>query len=217
MSAAGPPQGANGPPRGPRSGAGPQIAAGAARTSRPAALPARWTLMLLAAITLAPVVASYSIYYLWPRDRQVNYGELLATAAPPVDGVRSDGTAFALSDLRGKWVLVAASRETCDDACGRRLYATRQARTMQGRDQDRVARILLVTADGAVDSAQRAEHPNLEIVRVAQGVLDRLPAAGAALYLVDPLGNLVLAWPAEPDIKALAKDLERLLRASRIG
>jgi hypothetical protein len=35
--------------------------------------------------------------------------------------------------------------------------------------------------------------------------------------LIDPLGNWVLAWPADPDIKALAKDLGRVLRASRIG
>ena len=48
----------------------------------------------------------------------------------------------------------------------------------------------------------------------------RCPAPGGAttnLYLLDPLGNLVLRYPADPDIKRLAKDLERLLRASRIG
>ena len=38
-----------------------------------------------------------------------------------------------------------------------------------------------------------------------------------AIYLVDPLGNAVLAWPRAPDIKALANDLGKLLRASQIG
>jgi hypothetical protein len=38
-----------------------------------------------------------------------------------------------------------------------------------------------------------------------------------AIYLVDPIGNQVLAWPAEPDIKALANDITKLLRASQIG
>ena len=35
--------------------------------------------------------------------------------------------------------------------------------------------------------------------------------------LVDPLGNLILRYPADPDIKRMANDLDRLLRASRIG
>jgi hypothetical protein len=47
-----------------------------------------------------------------------------------------------------------------------------------------------------------------------------LPGAGGApqnIYLIDPLGNIVLRFPADPDIKRMAKDLERLLRVSRIG
>jgi hypothetical protein len=36
-------------------------------------------------------------------------------------------------------------------------------------------------------------------------------------YLVDPLGNLVLRYPEDPDVKGMAKDIGRLLKASRIG
>lgn len=182
-----------------------------------AGAPARRTLLLLAAITLAPVVASYAAYYFWPRDQRVNYGRLLGTPAPDIRGERDDGSAFALSDLRGKWVLVAAAREACDAACERSVYATRQARTMQGRDQDRVERVVLVGVAAALAPAQRADHPGLDVVRVAPPALSKLPAADAGIYLIDPLGNLVLAWPPDPDIKALARDLSRLLRASRIG
>jgi hypothetical protein len=60
-----------------------------------------------------------------------------------------------------------------------------------------------------------AEHPDLVVVRVANP--PALPRGGNRIYLVDPLGNFVLAWPAKPDIKAMAKDLTRLLRASSIG
>ena len=49
------------------------------------------------------------------------------------------------------------------------------------------------------------------------GALANWPAGPQRIYLVDPLGNLVLAWPREPDIKKVGKDIERLLRASRIG
>ena len=44
-----------------------------------------------------------------------------------------------------------------------------------------------------------------------------LPDGGRSLYLIDPLGNLVLRYPDDPDIKGIARDLTRLLKASRIG
>jgi len=52
---------------------------------------------------------------------------------------------------------------------------------------------------------------------VPESVAARFPSGPLSLYAVDPLGNLVLAWPADPDIKGIARDLTRLLKASRIG
>jgi hypothetical protein len=37
------------------------------------------------------------------------------------------------------------------------------------------------------------------------------------VYVIDPLGNLVLRYPTNPDIRGIANDLARLLKASRIG
>ena len=61
------------------------------------------------------------------------------------------------------------------------------------------------------------EHPDLTIARVAPSVASDLPEGIDRIYLIDPLGNFVLGWPSKPDIKAMAKDLTRLLRASQIG
>jgi hypothetical protein len=83
---------------------------------------------------------------------------------------------------------------------------------------ERVVRLLVVTdADGAPPAALAGEHPDLVTVRVAPGALAAWPAGDDRVYLVDPLGNLVLAYPRDPDIKAMAKDVTRLLKASRIG
>ena len=81
----------------------------------------RRTLILLALVSVAPVIASYTAYYLLPRDKQANYGELLPTQpAPAVRGV-VDGKPFTLDDLRGKWVLVTAADGACDAGRLRRL------------------------------------------------------------------------------------------------
>lgn len=178
----------------------------------------RRTLLLIAASCLAPVIASYAVYYLYPRGAQVNYGTLLPTGpAPAISGTRDDGAPFRLEDFHGRWVLLAGNATGCDAGCERTLYALRQAHTMQGKERERVVRVWL-DAGGAAPSPQvRAEHPGLVVARVPPEALASLPGAQRGIWLIDPLGNLVLSYPADPDIKGLAKDLSRVLRASMIG
>jgi len=179
----------------------------------------RRTFVLLAVVGLAPVVAAWLAYFVLPREARVNYGALiLPTApAPALEGRASDGAGFRLSDLRGRWAIVIFGGGACDDACRRKLYATRQARTIQGREQDRVVRVLLAT-DGALPASDLlAQHPGLVVASVPSSAAAAMPGGAAPIYLVDPHGNLVMSWPDDPDIKRLAKDLERLLKASSIG
>ena len=182
---------------------------------------ARRTLALLALICTAPVVASYFAYYWWRPEARTNYGELLEPGAVPrIAGARLDGTPFQLSELQGRWVLLLAETASCESRCERALYATRQARTIQGREQDRVVRALLLPTDAPAPSMELlSSHPGIIVVRGDSRQWQSLPgnAAGARVYLVDPHGNLVLRYSADPDMRGLAKDLERLLRASRIG
>lgn len=176
------------------------------------------TLLILAALVMAPVAASYLAYYVFPRETRTNYGELLATGpAPEFAGTRADGKPFALSQLRGKWVLIVSAPGGCDARCTSALYATRQARTIQGRDMERVQRVLLAAGDAVPDPAVMVEHPDLLVAHVSREALAGLSAGVDRIYLIDPLGNLVLAFPGDPDIGKVGKDIERVLRASRIG
>lgn len=178
----------------------------------------RRTLLLIALVAVAPVVASYAAYYWFPREKHVNYGELLATRpAPDVGGAYLDGKPFRVADLRGKWLMVAAAPAVCDVDCAKALYATRQARTMQGREMERVVRLWFVTDDATPDAALLAQHPDLVVVRVPPAAFAVWAAGGDRIVAVDPLGNLVLAYPRDPDVKGVARDLTRLLKASRIG
>ena len=185
----------------------------------PQAAPARnpRTLYLIAFVCFAPAIAAYVAYFYFPRDRQTNYGQLVAIQpAPAVAGTTLDGKAFALTDLKGRWPVIVTAGGACDKTCEGELYATRQARTIQGRERERVVRVWLISDAATPPAALLAEHPDLVPVRVTRND-GPWPAGPGAIYLVDPLGNQVLAWPAAPDIKALANDISKLLRASQIG
>ncbi|HWZ72873.1 MAG TPA: cytochrome C oxidase subunit I [Casimicrobiaceae bacterium] len=181
----------------------------------------RRTLLMLALVCAAPVVASYVAYYWFRPPGQVNYGELVeARPVQEIVGTLPDGGKFRLSDYRGRWLLLAVDAGPCEDECQRKLYATRQARTIQGREQDRVVRMWLQATDAPALAPQfLAQHPGLIVARVDPAQWAALPGVTGPrnIYLIDPLGNIVLRYPADPDIKRMAKDLERLLRASRIG
>ncbi len=178
----------------------------------------RRLIVVLAIIAAAPVLLAYVAYYVTPRDARVNYGTLLETRPlADIRGTEVDGKPFSTNDLRGRWVMLLASRRDCRRVCEDALYATRQARTIQNAERDRIARVLLIADEQAPSPSVVVEHPDLRIAYVAATALSVLPEGSSRIYLIDPLGNLVLAWPVKPDIKAVANDLARLLRASRIG
>ena len=175
-------------------------------------------LLLIGAIAIAPVVLSYAAFYAFPRDARVNYGTLLATRPlAPIVATQLDGSPFATADLRGRWLVLFVAPGRCDAACAEALYASRQARTIQNAERERVQRVWLIPDDGRPSPQLAGEHPDLAIAHVPASAVAGLPEGPERIYLIDPLGNFVLGWPSKPDIKAMARDLARLLRASRIG
>jgi cytochrome oxidase Cu insertion factor (SCO1/SenC/PrrC family) len=180
----------------------------------------RRTLWLLFALCAAPIVGSYAVYHFWRPTARVNYGELLEPRPlPGADLVSSDGKPFRLAQLKGEWVLLTSGPAMCDDACRDRLVYTRQVRLAQGAQSGRVERVWLLTDAGSPDAALLAEHPDLRVVRDRDGgVVSGLPAPGPPsehIYVIDPLGNLMMRFPANPDPKRILKDLSRLLRHSK--
>ena len=121
-------------------------------------------LTLLALVCAAPVIASYVAYYWLRPSARVNYGELEATPAPAIVAATADGVPWRLDSLRGHWVLLVVTEGACRVPCERALYATRQARTIQGREQDRIVRVLLQPS-GVPRPAESllAGHPGLTV------------------------------------------------------
>lgn len=180
------------------------------------------SLWLMVTVAAAPVAASYLTYYFWPPARTVNYGALIEPRPLPDPRLAlADGTPFQLSRLRGKWVLVSVDSGGCDARCERKLLYMRQLRLTQGKDMDRVERAWLISDDAPLRSDALAPYRGTWLVRAADtGLLDAFPAPEAAsdhIYVIDPLGNLMMRFPRDPEPGRMIKDLTRLLKASRVG
>ncbi|MDH4110419.1 MAG: hypothetical protein OEW35_19220 [Gammaproteobacteria bacterium] len=182
--------------------------------------------LLIVLLFVGPLIAAAWLYYAgqaWQPTGRSNHGLLLQ----PVVALNEHPGIAPLNSLTGNasdghWVLIYANRNSCGPDCEAALYRLRQARLMLGNDMNRVIRVFLHGAAAPDRVLLEESHPGLITINDAGlGELldDRRPAGAAAggLYLVDPLGNLVMYFPAELDPRQMVDDIEHLLELSRIG
>ncbi|MHB8477773.1 MAG: SCO family protein [Steroidobacteraceae bacterium] len=178
----------------------------------------RRVLVGLALIFFAPLGLAFYLYYghaAWHPGGRVNAGTLIEPARPLP----------AANFLKGKWTLLLVNFGSCAQACRARLYDTRQVRLALNRDMQRVQRVLIAESGCCDAEFLHDQHPDLDLIQgaAAAPTLALLPQenAGAApaprVYLIDPLGNLMMFYGADAKPKGMLEDLKRLLRLSSIG
>ena len=185
----------------------------------------RTKLLLLGLVFLAPLLAAIWLYLtessLTPHGR-TNAGDLL----DPIINVE-DESGESLEQLTGgassgRWVLIYADAEPCLDACRDELYRMRQARLMLGNDMNRVVRLFLHGENPPDTVWLKEQHAGLTTIRnmALISALRRYRPdenGSGGLFLVDPLGNLVMHFANELDARRMVDDIEHLLELSRIG
>lgn len=185
----------------------------------------RLKMLLVMLVCAAPVVASYLTYYVIRPEGRRNFGELVQPQQPmPALSVQTlQGAVQPLEALKGQWLLISVAGGACPAQCQDHLYFQRQLRESLGREKDRLDWVWLVSDDVAVPPAIESAVQQATVLRVAEQSLKAWlqPADQQALsdhlYLVDPMGNWMMRFPAnmnKADAAKARKDLERLLRAA---
>jgi len=184
----------------------------------------RRTLLLLAAIFLVPVAVAFALYYgkLWKPTGSSSKGELITPARPlDVSGLRNpDGSPASAEALQGKWTLLYIGDGACDDACRTALVFGRQTRLALNNEMTRVQRVFLATGNCCANGYFTQEQAGLVALDAsgAQKLLAQFPGSqDHSLYIVDPLGNLMMRHDATHTSKDLLTDLKKLLKLSHIG
>jgi cytochrome oxidase Cu insertion factor (SCO1/SenC/PrrC family) len=186
----------------------------------------RWKLFLVIAICAAPVVMSYFTYYVIKPSSRTNYGEILDPRQypmPKLDAVLLGGGPTELDAYKGKWIMLTVGGSACADACEKKLYDIRQLRLVQGKEMDRIERVWLVTDTQPIATELLRKYDGMHVLTVdPQRLQAWLPTEAGAkvsdhIYIIDPLGNLMMRFPKDADPNKIKKDLAKLLMASSIG
>lgn len=196
----------------------------------------RRTMIMLGALFGAPILIAFLLYATtdnWlPFLGTKNHGKLISPARPlkDVDLHKLDGSSYRLTDLKGKWILVYFGDAECSQYCQQTLYKIRQSRLAQGEKYKRVHRLYVLLDKSPMESFQAVlqEHQGMDVVTGDSAGLESLlmqfELSGAQtireagrVYIIDPLGNLMMSYEKGFDAKELVKDLEHLLRVAQIG
>ncbi|NYE63594.1 hypothetical protein FHW58_004825 [Duganella sp. 1224] len=195
----------------------------------------RWKLLAVLAVCAAPLIASYFTYYvIKPKGGATNYGALIDPRQYPIPAMTSttlDGKPARLEDYKGKWIMLKVGPSDCQQTCQDQLFAMRQLRTMQGKEMNRIERVWLITDNEPLETMLLRVNDGTRMLRAPADVVEKwLPlengvADNAAdhVYLIDPLGNLMMRFPkgavsSDVDkVKRVHKDIAKLLKASAIG
>lgn len=185
----------------------------------------RGMLLLLAAMFVLPLLIVAAMYQFQWRPSGSSHGQLISPPQPLhlAELKTLQGKTFSAAQWKDKWGLVYVSAQGCDPSCERQLHDLRQVHAALGKEIGRVQRILLVTASGQDEQLARIQSQYPDLIALAG------PSAAALagqfnsdvhksnVFLVDPLGNLMMRYPPGYDARGMYKDLMHLMKYSWVG
>jgi cytochrome oxidase Cu insertion factor (SCO1/SenC/PrrC family) len=180
-------------------------------------------LVLILAFFALPLVVAWVLNFNgdFVPGATTNNGMLVQPVRPvtAVDLFDARGGAVDAKYFIGKWTMLYRHSGACDDVCQKTLYTVRQVRLTQGKNIDRIQRLLLL--EGASMPAWVAtaaeQFPGMDIALATNGAAADAFGVAGRIYLIDPLGNLMMEYALDAEPRGMTKDLQRLLLISYVG
>ena len=186
----------------------------------------RRTLYLLFGIAVLPMLAAYTMFFTgWGVPKQTNNRGLLLSDALSLEPLVASEDWQRIGREK-KWRLLIPVPASCEDACQKNMYTTRQVHIRLSEKSTRLERIA-VSVGGQLSedylAAIAASHPKLKTVAAGQQrwqdwiepVTSELETLGEhAYFLVDQEGYAIMAYGSEHHGNALLSDIKHALKFS---
>lgn len=190
-------------------------------------------LILLSIVFMGPMLFAWGMYKRADNVNfvTINHGDLVLPPVPIEEvGILSikDQTTYPSSEFSGQWSVVYLLPDHCLDGCQKNLYFLRQIHTSLGKDNYRVKNRawFLPHQDTQFSTFIEDNYPNTLINLVNEEdfrkylnpLVDETERVEVgAFYIIDPIGNLMMAYSGDTAPSSLKKDLKRLIKVSQIG
>lgn len=185
-----------------------------------------YTVWFVVIAFIAPVLLAYAIFFFVDVKSFTNHGELLN----PIVNISEfklkddDNILIDKGKLTYKWRLISVVSKNCDEACQKRLYDTRQIHTLLGKNRHRLLRMFIHLEPAGDALKQLIEKTHPDVIHVNGNKNEIIDAIGKdagimnnEIYVMDPMGNVMMRFTQDQDSKEFLHDLRKLLKASQIG
>jgi cytochrome oxidase Cu insertion factor (SCO1/SenC/PrrC family) len=198
-------------------------------------LSSRQALVLLGLLFMTPAFVAWVMHHSseqgWRPEGTTNRGSLVHPARPLTMPAELKIADQAANDyLQGKWTLLYIGDADCDAVCNENLYKMRQIRMAQNENMRRI-QLLYLVRDGAIPAPQAGllarDYKDTAVTLLTAAQVDQIAPhflidgvtmqAAERVYIIDPLGNLMMYYPPDADPSGMLKDLKKLLKYSKIG
>ncbi len=176
----------------------------------------RLQLIMLLVLVIGPMLLATAMFYgrFWIPEGRSYHGEMI--------GGRDSLAQLGVPFVAGKgWQLLVSAPQDCVEDCQQLIYLARQIHIGLGREASRANHGLAVSTPLPTELDERLEneYPQLQRYALDPSAYRRVAgdAPGPQLWIVDPLGNLVLRYPPDAKGKDILNDLRQLLKISNIG
>jgi len=198
----------------------------------------RYKLLAIISVALIPLLLATAMYYgqfALPKGKS-NKGTLIwppitLNSFAEVDAQHPENDLMKLVQMNKKWTLLVTGNSMCNDFCKESLHTVRQVNIALGKEADRVSRLLISSIEVEELKAIQQDYPNLIIETAKATEIANFEHAaqnnGAKIetkesnqwmvWVVDPLGNVILQYTHRHDGYDMIDDLKRVLKLSNIG
>ena len=179
---------------------------------------------------IAPVALAYVMFFFVDIKSFSNHGEILNPIAHISNFALKDdnGEIIPQEKLTYKWRLISFLGKDCDQRCEKRLYDTRQIHKSLGKNEYRLYRMFVhlepagetftkLIANTHADAIQVNAEPKDVVKALNNNVHDDVGITNNEIYIMDPMGNVMMRFTQEQSNKDILSDLRKLLKASQIG
>ena len=190
----------------------------------------RLFLIALVVFFAAPLFLVFAMYRFDWHPKGKSYGELIEPVLPIKltevfqEVKTTDTTVLSKVLWHDKWSAVILA-DQCEAICQKRLYDARQIHASLEKDMGRLQRILITNQQDVADIQKQypdliiLNQPSADVAELAKqfDIKDVSAYISQRVYMVDPLGNLMLSYSSEVKPVEIRKDWVRLLKYSWAG